>query len=169
MKRIFFAILLKKEEQERIEEAINEIKKTTKGHFTKASNLHITFEFIGEVSEEFYRRALNILKAIPRTDIILLTSGFHLFNTHSSKQVLTLKIEDNNALNELVRKLHHQLDIAGIPYTKRQFTPHITLARKFEGSLPLDFQPTIIEVEHMSLMETVHETDGLTYLEKGRN
>ena len=184
MKRIFVAINLPEEIKNKIGEEKKEIKelfpeelRETMFKWVKKENLHITLLFIGYINE----------KILPQLNLTVkkIIEGFKSFSLKLEKitygppasagrpkiippRLIWLDIEKKPDLLELAQKLKQGVEKTGIlnRYEKREFSPHITLARiktwqwrkiepeerpKIDKKINLNFEVNSIEIMESKL------------------
>lgn len=118
------------------------------GNFTPEENLHLTLAFIGE-----YPDPEPVMDGL---------GAFH--------QVWWAGIRENPELDAYVKRLRHALAEAGIPYDRKQLSPHITLVRKPAGRGEealggLHFDGENMTVERISLFRSDRGKRGMIYTE----
>jgi 2'-5' RNA ligase len=92
-------------------------------------NLHVTLRFIGEVEEGLAREIDGALMDIALAPFPLTVTGLGLFGTGHRQRTLWAGVEKSPELIRLKHKVDRVLDDLGLEADKRQYTPHITLAR----------------------------------------
>ena len=92
------------------------------GKYRDPSGLHLTLAFIGEWPEE----AAECLPPVGKPFSVTLS---HL-GIFPEANVLWAGIRPCEALDHLAQQVRHRLADAGIPFDRKRFSPHITLARK---------------------------------------
>ena len=92
------------------------------GRFREPEGLHMTLAFIGEWPEDI----TEILPPVQMPFSITL-SRLGIF---PEANVLWAGIEPCEELDQLAKKVRHSLADAGVPFDRKSFNPHITLARK---------------------------------------
>ncbi|MCR5356893.1 MAG: RNA 2',3'-cyclic phosphodiesterase [Lachnospiraceae bacterium] len=158
--RLFIAIEL----EDRIKDELCMIQKRVKlqgmkGNFTTRENMHLTLAFIGEYSHpEHVSDALDDVLFEPMK---LALDGFGCF-----KDLYWIGIKEDKGLTENVKRIRKALADNGIPFDRKKFVPHITLARKIEydKALPTDCPfPAAMDVEYISLMRSDRGKNGMIY------
>ncbi len=91
--------------------------------------LHLTVRFIGEVDGGLFREIQKDLESIEAKGFDLRLKGLGYFPPRQEPRVLWVGIEKSEALLHLRRKIDRQLNQLGIAAEKRNFSPHITIAR----------------------------------------
>lgn len=136
--------------------------------FTSRNNLHVTLVFIGEVQPEALpkiKSALDVLPAQPPFD--LYAGGIGCF---TKSGILYAKVQVSPELKNIYQGLSGGLEQQGISVEKREYRPHITLARN--AKLPPSFQAgeelsrqMHMTVPKISLMLSERVNGVLTYTE----
>ncbi len=164
--RLFIAVRLSPE----MEEAVSRLQDRMKrqgfaGNYPPPRNLHVTLAFIGEYPSA--DRVLEAMENVSFPPFALRLSGVGAFG-----DLWWAGLNESPEMEALVRRLRHALSDAGIPFDRKKFTPHITLARKVripEGKrMPDAPEEACMTVEGISLMESVRGKTGMIYTEKGR-
>ena len=162
--RLFIAIKLNSEIQNTLADAQQRlIRRGIRGNYTNTDNLHVTLAFIGEYDDPDL--ITEVISEVPFSPFSISLSGFgHLGN------LWWVGLNENDELASYVKRLRKALSEAGIPFDKRNFSPHITLIRKAVGTLPLVSIPkSKMKVDHISLMRSERGANGMIYTEIGRN
>ncbi len=129
------------------------------------SNFHLTLAFIGEWTEE-------VTALLPRVE-----EPFFLVLSHPGvfpkAKVLWAGVEPSLALDNLARHVRDLLEEAEIPFDRRPFYPHITLARKPLVPEGLDLSriavpPAVMTVRNVCLYRSQREESGMAYTVIGR-
>ena len=120
--RLFIAVDLPFELKQKIDDLQKEIdleglKKVN------IDNLHITLCFMGEVETKEKHRIMEEFLSFKFESFNLVFGGVSAFPDEEKPRVIYLKIEGN--LKELSDRIHKHLNIE----IKREFVPHLTLAR----------------------------------------
>ena len=140
-------------------------------HLISPENMHLTLNFIGEVSLEKSKSIKLQLKTIQLERFSLQVSGINFFNkkTHA---ILWAKVEFSDYLESLKKDLDGVLSNCGVKGLREPFIAHITLGRQ----QPLDFKllqriikhnsvsfPEFFMVESFTLFESVLIPSGVVY------
>lgn len=158
--RLFIAIEL----DDRVKDELCMIQKRIKlqgmkGNFTTRENMHLTLAFIGEYNDpEQVSEALNDVLFEPMK---LTLDGFGCF-----RDMYWIGIKEDKGLFENVKRLRKALSDNGIPFDRKKFVPHITLARnmEYDKDLPTDCPfPAAMDVEYISLMRSARGKNGMIY------
>lgn len=158
--RLFIAIEL----EDRLKDELCFIQKRVKlqgmkGNFTTRENMHLTLAFIGEYSDPEY--VCDVVNDVRFEPVKLALDGFGCFG-----DLYWIGIKADKGLTENVKRLRKALSDNGIPFDRKKFVPHITLARKIEydGKLPADCPfPAAMDVEYISLMRSDRGKNGMIY------
>ena len=138
-----------------------------RGKYTSSENLHLTLAFIGEYDDP--EKVLKVVREVPFRPMTIKYEGLQLF-----RDMCFVRFEDHPGLLSYVRRLRRALDENGIPFDKKKFMPHITLARKVDlmNELPESgFNGVLndINVDRISLMKSELTRNGPIYTELGNN
>lgn len=136
-----------------------------KGRFAPLENLHLTLLFIGEYKDPDY-----VLEALSPVSF----SPFHieLDGIGNFSDLYWAGIRNNEELTTLVKRIRRVLATSDIPYDRKRFSPHITLARKakFEGkaeSLTKQLPKGDMKVDSISIMSSTRGKNGMIYTKIG--
>lgn len=163
--RLFVAICFEEKVKNDLFSLEEKVKTYSCGNFVPKENLHLTLTFIGETkrSEEI-KTALSKIK-IPEFSIKL--SKFGTFEN----SVFWIGTEKNKALENLNDEILKSLEGLEFNLEKREFIPHITLARKFSNTempfneIEKEIPKYEIKVESISLMRSDKTEKGVSYTE----
>ncbi len=158
--RLFIAIEL----EDRIKDELCMIQKRLqlqgmKGRYTTRENMHLTLAFIGEYADP--DRISDAMDDVRLDPMKLTIEGFGCFG-----DLYYIGLKENKELKENVRRIRKALSDNDIPFDRKKFNPHITLARKilYEKSLPTDCPfPAGMEVEYITLMRSDRGKSGMIY------
>ncbi|MBQ6061574.1 MAG: RNA 2',3'-cyclic phosphodiesterase [Clostridia bacterium] len=92
------------------------------GKYREADGLHLTLAFIGEWPED-----ITELLPVVRKPFSVTLSHLGIF---PEANVLWAGVDPCEELDLLAKQVRHRLADAGIPFDRKGFNPHITLARK---------------------------------------
>ena len=96
---------------------------------------HLTLRFIGEVGNDALADIAEALSAIRAAPFTVRLSGVGHFPPRGQPRVLWAGVEDNAALADLNRQIEARLRGIGLAPERRNFAPHVTLARLKQVSL----------------------------------
>ena len=164
--RLFTAICFDDETKNALFAAENFAKNFSEGSFSEKENLHLTLVFIGETErEEEIKTALSEIEFPAFSFKIKGTGTFE-------KKIFWAGTEENENLKNLQKKVLEELENLGFETEKREFVPHITLARKFkpEESFPFEENEKLLPekavfANRISLMKSERINGVLRYTE----
>jgi 2'-5' RNA ligase len=136
--RLFLALDLPGDVVRNLETLVDRLKPTARIQWSPPANLHITTKFIGEWPEHRLEELKAALAGIPGREPLSVTIhrlGF--FPNPHSPRVFWCGI-DGAGLKELAADTDHATASLGIESQKREYSPHLTLARIKER---IDLQP----------------------------
>ena len=112
----------------------------------RAENLHVTLKFLGEVAEGKVDAVRSGL-ANTRSDkpIALEFRGLGFFPNEKHPRVFWAGMEASSNLKTLAGDIEGAVEKLGIPREKREFSPHLTLARFERPRLPEALRKLIAE------------------------
>ncbi|MEA3451366.1 MAG: RNA 2',3'-cyclic phosphodiesterase [Bacteroidota bacterium] len=95
------------------------------------NNFHITLKYLGVTKVDKIEEISSVLeKSISRfSNFELVIKNFGVFPTIKSSRVFWLGIEKNKTLLDLQKEINISLKNFGFPVEKREFKPHLTIAR----------------------------------------
>ncbi|HHT87920.1 MAG TPA: RNA 2',3'-cyclic phosphodiesterase [Clostridiales bacterium] len=172
--RLFTAVTFDEDIRDSLYEVINMLRPlTVKGSFTLKENLHLTLNFIGETSDvDSVRKAME--QAVLSTgmeNFNITISGFGRFKSRDG-DICWLGVKREERLWRLQRELSDQLRAVGFVLEKRDYTPHLTLARRVHFAKGFDVSeisrniPVLMQkVGKVSLMKSERINGKLTYTE----
>ncbi|MGP4108246.1 RNA 2',3'-cyclic phosphodiesterase [Virgibacillus sp. L01] len=102
--------------------------------WTNKEDLHITLKFLGAVNSntlDLLLQSLNVLKKTTAFKITTESIGF--FGNPKKPRVLWAGVEKTKSLAALHEAVEDIAEIAGFQKENRSFSPHITLAKKWNG------------------------------------
>ena len=161
MKRLFFALWPDDSVHARLAEQARLLPINT-GRRVPPENFHITLVFLGNVEEQ----AIPVLTGAAEG---ISTPRFRLQINHCgwwkrAKVAWLAPAYTPEPLLELVRQLNHQARLAGLPVDERDYSPHLTVARKLTRPLnPCTFEPIQWDVREFCLVESVTHEKGARY------
>ena len=163
--RLFIAIPLDAGMRSAVESIQAEFRRPgVRGNYTRPENLHLTLAFIGEYPDP--GAVLEAMAAAPPRPMRLRLSGIGAFG-----DLWWIGLERCDALTAYVRALRRALAEADIPFDRKRFSPHITLARRVQpgpGGMPGLLVPAAeMTAERAVLMRSDRGRDGMIYTEIG--
>ncbi|MGI8741486.1 MAG: RNA 2',3'-cyclic phosphodiesterase [Bryobacteraceae bacterium] len=128
--RLFTGIDLPEDVQDKLERFLAHLRPTAHLIWSPVYNLHITTKFIGEWPEQDLEKLTSALRRIrggPPIAIAIRDVGW--FPSPHSPRVFWAGIHSGTALADLAKKTEDALEPLGIARERREFSPHLTLAR----------------------------------------
>ena len=119
---------------------------TKEPRWVRAENLHVTLKFLGEVAEgkvDAVRAALGEIRSDKAVSLELRGLGF--FPNEKHPRVFWAGMEASSNLKTLAGDIEGAVGKLGIPREKREFSPHLTLARFERPRLPEALRKLIAE------------------------
>ncbi len=149
--RLFTGIELPEEVCDRIERLLERLRPTAHLSWSPIYNLHITVRFIGDWPEEKLESLVDALKpAAPRAPIPIAVKGVGWFPNPHSPRTFWAAVHGAPGLAELARETEDALEPLGIAREKREFSPHLTLARIRQ---PVPLQPVRQAIAKMESLD----------------
>lgn len=103
----------------------------------RAENLHVTLKFLGEVAEGKVAEVRTALGKIGSDKAVTLDfRGLGFFPNEKHPRVFWAGMEASPNLKTLAADIEGAMEKLGIPREKREFSPHLTLARFERPKLP---------------------------------
>ena len=136
-----------------------------RGNVTPVQNLHLTLAFIGEYGNP--AAVLEAMNSVPLSPFTVQLDGVGSF-----RDLYWAGLAKNDALANYVGRLRRALANHGIPFDRKNFSPHITLVRRteFNGSIEelLKNPPAgEMEIKCVSLMSSTRGKNGMIYTKVG--
>ena len=97
--------------------------------WTAVENFHITLSFIGQVPEETMEDVDDALASVFAPAFDLNISGIGSFAQGNDPKVIWLGLGESKPLHTLKTRIDDALTRYAIPFEKRKYIPHVTLAR----------------------------------------
>ncbi|HEX6802753.1 MAG TPA: RNA 2',3'-cyclic phosphodiesterase [Terriglobales bacterium] len=133
--RLFVALDIDEEIREKIAAFVEQVHGLAPdARWVGAASLHVTLKFIGEKPDEKAKDIESTLVAISSQPFAVSFRGCGFFPTPRSARVFWVGIEAGPELSHLAQAVEDALTKLGIPEEKREFSPHLTLARTGGGS-----------------------------------
>src|SRR5689334_9753681 len=110
---------------------------TKEPRWVRAENLHVTLKFLGEVAEgkiDAIRGALGKIRS--DKPVALEFRGLGFFPNERHPRVFWAGMEASPNLKTLAADIESAMEKLGVPREKREFSPHLTLARFERARLP---------------------------------
>ena len=138
--RLFVAVDVPAEHLRFLADKTVPLKDKWPGKWTQIENQHITLKFLGWAEASSLERIESVCSGAvaDRAPISLALTDLGSFPSRRRMRVLWVGLDDpNRALVDLVKVLDHGFEPLGFEAEKRDFTPHLTLAR-FKMPILLD-------------------------------
>ncbi|ASK62913.1 RNA 2',3'-cyclic phosphodiesterase [Virgibacillus phasianinus] len=101
--------------------------------WTNKEDFHITLKFLGPVQPDNIEKVkyrLNAVNELPSFSLVI--EGIQTFGNPASPRVLFANVHQMDPLLKLVELVESSMQICGFAKEKREFRPHITLAKKWK-------------------------------------
>lgn len=178
--RLFVAFTPPPDVQERMLRVMDELKSLSHApRWVRSDGLHLTLKFLGEVKEPLLAAIVSELKRIRASrSIELRFRGLGSFPKHDRPRVIWAGIDENKELTALAETIESRVEPLGFPREKREFSPHITLARinsreqldnlvrAVAGSASYDFGA--MQATEFQLFQSTLKPTGAEYTSLGR-
>lgn len=133
--RLFVALDLEETIRERIQHFIEQMRALAPGvRWVGTESLHITLKFIGEQPDAKVKEIETALAKITGARFSLSVRGCGFFPAAKAARIFWAGIEARPELTQLSSDVERAVEPLGIPREKRNFSPHLTLARMSGGS-----------------------------------
>lgn len=136
--RLFVALEIPSAVRENLAALVASMRAITKEpRWVRAENLHVTLKFLGEVAEAKVD-AIRIALGEIRSDqaVALEFRGLGFFPNEKHPRVFWAGMEASSNTKTLAGDIEGAMEKLGIPREKREFSPHLTLARFERPRLP---------------------------------
>jgi 2'-5' RNA ligase len=130
--RLFTAIELPDDVRESLAGAQTSLKQKLSGKisWTAPKNLHLTLKFLGEVGDADVVRVCDALRGVSAASFSIAVSQLGALPPRGPARVLMADVAgDTNVLGALFNLIEDTCEPLGFTREKRNFHPHITLAR----------------------------------------
>ncbi|MBP1919914.1 RNA 2',3'-cyclic phosphodiesterase [Youngiibacter multivorans] len=170
--RIFIGIDFGEGQKEAIMKVQGSLRNIAQGRFTRAQNLHLTLNFLGEVDEA---KLSDVFRAVDEvaaeTKFFSLAIGRLGQFPSGRKKIIWLGMEGSKELYELYDRLSEKFGKIGFMKEERPYSPHLTLAREAKLEKPLDTVDVsplsgigMAEVTEITVFESTSRSGVLEYL-----
>jgi RNA 2',3'-cyclic 3'-phosphodiesterase len=99
------------------------------------SDLHITLKFLGAVEQHELEKLQASLRSFAHAKFSVNVGSIGTFGKQDSPRVLWAGVENNNEIDELYKKVETATVSVGFAKENRPYRPHITLAKKWSGTV----------------------------------
>lgn len=134
----FFALNL----PQKTKEELNALCDKLKGEFPFSRwvhelDFHITLAFLGHAEEDKLERAKNLVRRqICQTSFSLIIDHLGFFGRKDAPRIFWAGVQTEERLHIVRKQVFSACEEAGFELEARPFSPHITLARKWQGDQP---------------------------------
>lgn len=140
--RTFVGIAIEDRIRQRLGAFVEEMRRLApEARWVRPESLHITLKFIGELKPDKVAQARQLLSEIRGEPAEISFRGIGFFPTVRAARVFWVGVEAGPGLATLASDIENSLVELGIEKEKREFSPHLTLARSGSGAprrLPTD-------------------------------
>ncbi|BBL52794.1 RNA 2',3'-cyclic phosphodiesterase [Bartonella quintana] len=174
MYRLFSALQIPKKTTEALISLQNGL---LKAQWINPQNFHVTLSFFGEIESSLADELMRAFDTIKLPPFMLHMNGFKVFGSENAPHSLVVRIEPCETLSLLHEKMECIRSNLGLNPDKKQFTPHITLARLLDikpEDLPFylssrgDFSFPPFKVDHFALLLSPSPLSDAPYVVKRR-
>src|SRR5665213_443581 len=128
--RLFTAIDIPTDLTEALRSFVSRLRPAAKISWSSVENLHVTTKFIGEWPEPRLDEMKSALASVQVTGPIeIAVKGLGWFPNERRQRVFWAGVDGGEALRALARATEDAVAELGIPVEKRDYAPHLTLAR----------------------------------------
>ena len=140
--------------------------------WSKREQFHLTLKFIGGVEGDISEDIAQALSEICFSSFEIRLSGLGYFPPKQDPKILWAGVQSDERLENLQRKIERRLMETGIEPERRNFYPHITLAKLEKASssrvLPYlshhgTFKTESFSIDHFSLYQSHLSPKGSVY------
>lgn len=178
--RLFIAINLPEEWKNALAELQSSIEWLGRGvRWVQPRGMHLTLKFLGEVPEE---RLAEITAGLQRAcegiaSFEMRMKGTGCFPTSRRPRVYWAGLNGGKPLLELQARVENEIEPLGFPREKRDFTPHLTIARIKEPAgkerlthalLDYQLESDVVQVREVLLMQSILKPTGAEYRPQSR-
>lgn len=132
------------------------------GSKTRYVNFHLTLAFLGQQPAALLPVLKSILEQLPQSAFTLVLDRIGYFTQKKTAW------SGMHAVPDALTLLHHALAEALVQnntgfHPPAEFRPHVTLARNADTPDELPFSPIVWTCNHVALVESITEPDGVVY------
>ncbi len=138
--------------------------------WTDPDDFHLTLRFVGEVDNPTFEELGEALTSVQAPPFELALKGLGVFPPRGEPHTLWVGVEDAEPLLALKRRIDRVVRSLGIPDERRNFHPHVTIAR-FRVPPPADrlgswirgrslFRTRPFPVSHFNLYSSLLRPEG---------
>lgn len=177
MKRVFSAIELSESVRDSVKTYAGNLAREfpeAPARWSSVEKLHLTLRFFGNVEEPALKVIIDAYKRIAAVSspFRLVIEGTGVFPAVRRPKVLWLGVSGAETLGSFRSGVDEELAAAGFEQEKREFRPHLTIARLKGGPgagclagrhLSLEFEPVELSVSRIVVFESVMKPTGSEY------
>lgn len=127
--RLFTAIELPNEMLEKLGGFLTKLRPLADFQWSPVRNLHITTKFIGEWPETRLDEMKSALARVKSGPVSIAVRGIGWFPNARRPRVFWVGVDAGSPLAKLAKATEEATATLGVPNEKRDFSPHLTLAR----------------------------------------
>ncbi|MFA5448279.1 MAG: RNA 2',3'-cyclic phosphodiesterase [Sphaerochaeta sp.] len=157
--RLFFALTFDEQSRQRLA-ALGSALQT--GRTVPQPLIHLTLLFLGEVDHHYLDDLKAIVVRLPPPPASLSVTHLGSFERGRSS-IVWAAVTPQAPLLTLHQQISEEVERVGLPFDRKRFVPHITLARKVAEELQPLTQPFILYPNSVSLIHSHSERETLTY------
>ncbi len=160
--RLFIALPLPEAQVCALLKAQDELRaQGARANFSRRENLHLTLAFLGELEGVAVRDAQEAVLSLKATAFSLTLGRLGNFG-----DTWWAGLQKSAPLDELAAEVRAALDRRGLPYDRKPFRAHITLARRLQAPAPprISLPPVTGTVERVVLFRSERIQGQLTYV-----
>jgi 2'-5' RNA ligase len=177
-RRIFIAIDISEQARRRVSDFTEQLKKEfshLRGGWEKPEKLHLTLKFLGDADEVQLEKLKEIVENIAAkiSKFTLRIAETGVFPSARNARVLWIDVKDEKgSAAKINQSLETECEKIGFAKEKRNFKPHLTIARVrdvgksrelAESHLKKEFEPVEFEVAEIVIYESRLQPTGSIY------
>ena len=128
--RLFIAAELPQEMAVELERTARRLKQAVRARYSRTENYHITLAFLGETDLALVPKIAAALEGMPKNGAIPVSLGRLGHFGRENDAVLWCGLKGGQRLAALAGEVRAALEAEGIPFDRKPFRAHITLARR---------------------------------------
>ncbi|MGC8478853.1 MAG: RNA 2',3'-cyclic phosphodiesterase [Candidatus Micrarchaeia archaeon] len=127
--RAFIAIDVPNAIKDKAYKVAKEVAEAAKAREVDKEAMHITLHFLGEISESQKGKIESAIDSIEAQRFVIEIKGLGFFGGKVPRVAIAKIFEGRDELKSLYNMLYGPIEKAGVALEKREFSPHLTLAR----------------------------------------
>jgi len=162
--RLFIAINFTNETRAQLLALCDELRsKSERGRYSLPENLHLTLAFLGECNDKQTTAVKSVLDSVNFEPFDITVDCIGRFKRDGG-DIWWAGVRESKVLSELQRDLTSGLCSQGFNLDKRNYNPHITLAREVVTDMkPWSIEPFGETISRIDLMKSERINGKLTY------